>query len=76
MPKPVPSEYIVDSTFRTGLSLSLTNVLAGFAVGGLASVVLVRGGGAGRKAVAGFGAGAGLGSAWAKVSGEVEALWK
>ena len=42
----------------------------------LASAIFVRGGGSGRKIVAGLGLGAGLGSAWAKTSMEVEKLWK
>ena len=73
---PVPSELLPSATFRRGLSSSLLNISAGFLIGGLASLVLVRGGGAGRKAVAGFGAGCGLGSAWAKTSGEIEEMWK
>jgi hypothetical protein len=72
----VPSEHRIPHTLRTGVSTSLTTITFGFVVGGLASVVLVRGGGSMRKVVAGFGAGCGLGSAWAKTSGEIEEIWK
>ena len=71
----VPSEYILQDTLREGLTLSIPNVAAGLLIGTAASLVLVRGGGSGRKALACFGAGVGLGSCWGKTSMNVEKLW-
>ena len=49
----------------------------GLVVGGLAGIVIARGGASGaRKVFAGLGAGAGAGSAWTKCSIEIEELLK
>jgi hypothetical protein len=67
----VPSEYLVSDALSRGIEASLINVSVGFVVGGLSAVVLRGRGGTFRKAVAGLGAGIGLGSGWAKTSKEV-----
>lgn len=49
-------------------------VSAGLFIGGLSSIVLARGGGAGgaRKAITAFGAGLGMGAAWTSCSIDIE----
>jgi len=47
---------------------------AGFVVGGMASLVLARGGGTARKVWTGLGGGVGLGSAWTRTSMQLEEL--
>jgi len=70
------SESLVSATLTRGLETSLTYVAAGFVVGGLSAVVLRGRSGTFRKAVAGLGAGVGMGCGWAKTSMEIEGLWK
>ena len=49
-------------------------VSAGLVIGGLASIVLARGGGSGgaRKAITAFGTGVGMGAAWTRCSIDIE----
>ena len=67
--KPVPSDEAVSSIIKTGAEDMILSTGAGIVVGGLAAVVLARGGASGaRKAIAGLGAGIGFGSAWQRCS--------
>jgi hypothetical protein len=60
---------------KHGLENIVVSTGAGLILGGLAGIVLARGGAAGaRKAFAGFGGGLGLGSAWTRTSMELEEL--
>ncbi len=60
---------------QKGLEHILINTGAGVLIGGLAGIVLVRGGASGaRKVFAGFGGGIGLGSAWTRTSMDLEDL--
>lgn len=70
----LPSDEVVSATMQKGLEEIIVSTGVGLVIGGLASVVLARGGGgsAARKAIAGFGGGIGLGSSWTKVSMELE----
>lgn len=70
----LPSDEVVSATMQKGLEEIIVATGVGLVIGGLASVVLARGGGgsATRKAIAGFGGGIGLGSSWTKVSMELE----
>ena len=47
-------------------------VSAGLVIGGLASIVLARGGGGTRKAFTAFGTGVGMGAAWTRCSIDIE----
>ena len=69
----LPSDEIVSSTMKKGLEDIIVSTAAGIVVGGLAGVVLARGGASGaRKALVGIGGGVGFGSAWTNVSIELE----
>jgi hypothetical protein len=60
---------------QQGLENIVVYTGVGILVGGLAGVVLARGGASGmRKAMAGLGGGIGLGSAWTKTSMNLEDL--
>jgi len=70
----VPSEEAVPKTMQHGLEQIVVSTGAGLLIGGLMGVVLARGGGGSgaRKALAGLGAGVGLGSAWTRCNMELE----
>ena len=69
------SDEAVSATMKKGLEDIIVSTAAGVVVGGLAGVVLARGGASGaRKALTGFGGGIGFGSAWTHVSMELENL--
>lgn len=60
---------------KQGLEDMVVSTGAGLLVGGLAAIVMARGGASGaRKAIAGFGGGVGLGSAWQRCSISIEDL--
>ena len=68
------SDRVVGSTMRKGAEQIILQTGVGLVVGGLAGVVLFRGGGpaGARKILAGLGAGVGLGSAWTRTSMNLE----
>ena len=71
------SDEAIPRTIQSGIQNIALSTATGLVAGGLASIVLVRGGGgAGRKAVTLFGGGLGLGSAWTRVSMEIEDILK
>lgn len=75
MSNKIASEDAVSNTIAKGLAEQLPlHVGAGLLIGGIASVVIARGGA--RKAITGFGGGVGLGAAWTKTSMELEEIFK
>ena len=71
----ISSEDAVSNTIAKGVVEQLPlHVGTGLLVGGIASIVIARGGA--RKAITGFGGGVGLGAAWTKTSMELEAIFK
>lgn len=72
----VPSDKAVSATMQQGLQDILLQTAGGVVIGGLAGIVLARGGGgtAARKVLAGFGGGAGFGAAWTRTSMNLEEL--
>jgi hypothetical protein len=77
-PLPTPtSDQAVSSIMGTGFQSIAIQGTVGLVVGGMAGLVLARGGASGaRKAFAGLGAGIGAGSAWTRCSMELEDLLK
>ena len=74
-PAPLASDEAVSSTMRKGFEKIVVQTTAGLVLGGMAGVVLARGGASGaRKIVTGLGGGIGLGSAWTRCSIELEDL--
>ena len=72
---PVASDEAVSATMRQGFEKIVVQTTAGLVLGGMAGVVLARGGASGaRKIVTGLGGGIGLGSAWTRCSIELEDL--
>ena len=71
----VSSDNAVYSTIRKGVvERGVVYVSAGLLTGGLASIVLARGGGGARKVITAFGGGIGLGSAWTRTSMDLEEM--
>ncbi|GKY90950.1 hypothetical protein MPSEU_000067800 [Mayamaea pseudoterrestris] len=71
------SDQLVSATLQRGFERMIIQSSAGLVIGGLAGLVLMRGGGgssAARKGVAGLGAGLGLGSAWTRTSMDLEEM--
>jgi hypothetical protein len=67
------SDQVVPETIRDGFEKIIANGATGFVLGGMAGIVLARGGASNiRKVMAGFGAGAGMGSAWTRTSMDIE----
>lgn len=68
------SENVISNILKQGSERGVIYVSAGLVIGGLASIVLARGGGAGgaRKAIAAFGTGVGTGAAWTSCSIDIE----
>mmetsp|Transcript_17106 Transcript_17106/g.30903 ORF Transcript_17106/g.30903 Transcript_17106/m.30903 type:complete len:87 (+) Transcript_17106:230-490(+) len=69
------SQNVISNILKAGTERGVLYVSAGFVVGGLASIVLARGGGGAggaRRAIAMFGTGVGTGAAWTKCSMDVE----
>mmetsp|Transcript_9465 Transcript_9465/g.15211 ORF Transcript_9465/g.15211 Transcript_9465/m.15211 type:complete len:92 (-) Transcript_9465:185-460(-) len=73
---PVPtSDQVIPQTIQEGFQKMVVYSGAGFVLGGMAGIVLARGGASGaRRVMAGFGAGVGLGSAWTQTSMDIEDL--
>lgn len=72
----VPSDRAVAVIMHQGLQDILVQTVGGAVVGGMAGVVLARGGGgtAARKVLAGLGGGVGFGAAWTRTSMNLEEL--
>lgn len=68
------SSTAVSDTMQQGFANIALSTSVGLLVGGLAGVVLARGGGASRKIMTGLGGGVGLGSAWTRCSMDLEDL--
>mmetsp|Transcript_20067 Transcript_20067/g.28248 ORF Transcript_20067/g.28248 Transcript_20067/m.28248 type:complete len:87 (+) Transcript_20067:80-340(+) len=69
----ISSEEAVAQTMRKGIFQRGTiHVGVGFLAGALSSVILARGGTAGRKVITAFGTGIGIGSAWTRTSMDLE----
>ena len=67
------SQNIISDLLKQGSERGLLYIPAGFVIGGLASIVLARGGGGGaRKAITMFGTGVGTGMAWTRCSIDIE----
>lgn len=75
-PAPVPSDEAVSDIMQQGLRDVVLWTAGGTVAGGLAGIVLARGGGgtAARKVLAGLGGGCGLGAAWTRTSVTLEHL--
>ena len=72
---PPSSDQEVSFRMKHGFEKMAVQTGVGLVVGGLAGVVLARGGASGaRRVLAGFGAGVGLGSAWTRCSMDLEEL--
>jgi Domain of unknown function (DUF543) len=71
----ITSDRLVPQIMHTGLERIILHTAAGVVLGGLAGIVLARGGASGmRKGLAGFGGGLGLGSAWTRTSIQLQDL--
>jgi hypothetical protein len=71
----VTSDRMVPQILQTGLERIVLRTAAGAALGGLAGIVLARGGAHGlRRGLAGLGGGLGLGSAWTQTSIRLQEL--
>ena len=67
------SDQYVPETIREGFEKIIGQGAAGFVLGGMAGIVLSRGGSSSaRRVLAGFGAGVGMGSAWTRTSMDIE----
>ena len=68
------SKNVISNILKQGSERGILYVSAGLVAGGLASIVLARGGGAGgaRKAITMFGTGVGAGAAWTRCSIDIE----
>ena len=68
------SDHVISNILKEGSERGVMYVSAGLVIGGLASIVLARGGGAGgaRKAITAFGTGVGMGAAWTRCSIDIE----
>ncbi|KAL7475200.1 hypothetical protein ACHAW6_001137 [Cyclotella cf. meneghiniana] len=71
------SENVISDILKQGTERGLMYVSAGLICGGLASIVLARGGsGAARKVITAFGTGVGAGAAWSRCSIDIEEALK
>lgn len=69
----VASDQVVTETIREGFEKMVANGATGFVLGGMAGIVLARGGASNaRKVLAGFGAGVGIGSTWTRTSMDID----
>ena len=77
LPPGITSDQAVSYTIKKGiLERGGLYVGVGLLAGGLASIVLAKGGGGSRKIITAFGTGIGLGSAWTRTSMELEDILK
>mmetsp|Transcript_7988 Transcript_7988/g.17184 ORF Transcript_7988/g.17184 Transcript_7988/m.17184 type:complete len:90 (-) Transcript_7988:388-657(-) len=69
----VSSDQYIPETIREGFEKIIGQGAAGFVLGGMAGIVLARGGASNaRRVLAGFGAGVGMGSGWTRTSMDIE----
>ena len=67
------SDQVVPETIREGFEKIFAQGAAGVVLGGMAGIVLARGGASNaRRVMAGFGGGIGMGSAWTRTSMDIE----
>ena len=68
------SEHVISGMLKQGTGTGIMYTSAGLVLGGLASIVLARGGGSGgaRKVITAFGTGIGMGAAWTKCSIDID----
>jgi len=68
------SENLISNILKQGSERGILYISAGLVFGGLASIVLARGGGGSgaRKAITAFGTGVGTGDAWTRCSIDIE----
>lgn len=68
------SENLISNILKQGSERGILYISAGLVFGGLASIVLARGGGGSgaRKAITAFGTGVGTGAAWTRCSIDIE----
>jgi len=67
------SDQVIPETIREGFEKIVAQGAAGFVLGGMAGIVLARGGASNaRRVMAGFGGGIGMGSAWTRTSMDIE----
>jgi len=72
---PTPSDRLVPAAMQKGFEKIVVQTGVGLVLGGLAGIVLARSGASGaRKAMAGLGAGIGLGSGWTRTSMDLEEM--
>lgn len=65
--------HVISNILKQGSERGVLYVSAGLVIGGLASIVLARGGGGGtRRVITAFGTGVGIGAAWTKTSIDIE----
>jgi hypothetical protein len=71
------SENVISDILKQGSERGVMYVSAGLVFGGLASIVLARGGGSGaRKVITAFGTGVGAGAAWTRCSIDIDEVLK
>lgn len=70
------SENAISDILKTGSERGIMYVSAGLVLGGLASIVMARGGGSARKIITAFGTGVGAGAAWTRCSIDIEEALK
>jgi len=65
-------ENAISDIIKQGTERGIMYTTAGMVAGGLASIVLARGGGGARKAITALGTGIGAGAAWTRCSIDIE----
>mmetsp|Transcript_6469 Transcript_6469/g.7475 ORF Transcript_6469/g.7475 Transcript_6469/m.7475 type:complete len:89 (-) Transcript_6469:47-313(-) len=73
--KPLTSstDQVIPETIQDGFEKMIAQGAMGVLLGGMAGIVVARGGGSNaRRVLAGFGAGVGLGSAWTRTSMDID----
>lgn len=70
------TDQVIPETIQEGFEKIIAQGAMGFVLGGMAGIVLARGGGSSsaRRVLAGFGAGVGSGSAWTRTSMDIDDL--
>ena len=70
------TDQVIPETIQEGFEKIIAQGAMGFVLGGMAGIVLARGGGSSsaRRVLAGFGAGIGSGSAWTRTSMDIDDL--
>tara|TARA_B110001450_G_C17437137_1_gene406346 strand:+ start:295 stop:564 length:270 start_codon:yes stop_codon:yes gene_type:complete len=67
------TDQVIPVKIQDGLEKMIAQGAMGFVVGGMAGIILSRGGASGaRRVLAGFGTGCGFGAAWTKTSMDID----